>query len=191
MGPGDEAEIINFSDEVYVDQPFTSDKSLLKAAIGKYYGDSTALFDAVYQSISDAAPRTGRKAVVAITDGGENYSYYHPWPSGLQDCCDLATSLNVPVYTIGLAGAGLDEPTIQALACAGGTYTWAATSDDLKKIYEGISERLANQVRIEYLSPYPYDTTPDTEREVWVYLTNYPPYTDSGDIEIYYTTYWK
>jgi VWFA-related protein len=186
MNPGDLAEVINFSSSVYVDQPFTSDKSLLKAAITKYIGSSTALYDAVYKSIQDASGQSGRKAVISMTDGCENASSH-----SLTDIANLSSTALVPVYTIGLGGL-CENVLIQMASDTGGVYYPAPSSSDLLTIYQKISKSLSNQIRICYISPLPLDLTPDVEREVWVYLTNYPPLTHDGiDIQIYHTTYWK
>jgi len=150
MQPGDSAEVINFSSNVEVTQPFTSDKSLLNQAIvGHFIGSLTALYDAVYQAVADTAQRTGRRSVIAMTDGQDNDS-----SKTSADCVALAQSGGVPVFTIGLGG--VDETALRGLAeNTGGLFTVTSTSAELQRLYELISKQLESQIQISFISPDP------------------------------------
>jgi len=179
----DRGEVINFSSDVYVDQPFTSDKALLRAAIDRWYGYVTSLYDGVYQSIIDASAQPGRKAVIVMTDGWENDSYHH-----LDDIRSLAVTNFVPCYTIGLGDVDTTRLTNLADATGGVAY-FTPTSEDLTQIYRDIAIDLSTQIRITYVSPDPKSYDPPKVRHVYVHLTNYPPLTDFGDIIGFEATY--
>jgi hypothetical protein len=184
MYPDDQGEVINFSSEVYVSQSFTNDKALLHAAIDIDIENMTALIDAVWQSIYDAGQQTGRKAALIMTDGNENQSHLH----SMADVADLALTAGVPCYIIGLGD--VNTYILGALATAtGGTAWFTPDPDELENIYKKIGVGLATQLRITYVSCDPFDYEPDKTRHVFVYLTNYPPLTDNGDILAFEDTY--
>jgi hypothetical protein len=142
------------------------------------------LVDAVWQSIYDASQVTGRKAALIMTDGNENASYIH----SITDVAELAVNANVPCYIIGLGD--VDTYILGALADAtGGTAWFTPDPDELENIYKKIGVGLATQIRITYVSCDPFDYDPDKTRHVFVYLTNYPPLTDNGDILAFEETY--
>ena len=169
MSSSDRAEVISFANSVTVDQSFTSDKQALYIAIDSLQSDgATALYDGIWQGLDDTAEeRNSRKAVVALTDGGENSSYsYHGgsyW--GDPDNSLLiahAQGLNIPIYTIGLAGFNFtrekvvrDYSTTEADLeeigmTTGGDYFYAPSSDKLEKIYKEITQRLEQQYIITF-----------------------------------------
>jgi len=76
MDSADRAEVISFGDDATVDQSFTHNKqSLYNAIDGLYSGGATALYDANWLGLEDTANETNPcKAVIALTDGGENNS---------------------------------------------------------------------------------------------------------------------
>lgn len=170
MSSSDRAEIISFASYVKVDQPFTSDTQALKDAIEDLstYG-GTALYDGIWQGLDDTAEETNyRKAVVALTDGGENssYSYHGGGYWGDPDNSLLiahAKSLNIPVYTIGLQGYDFtrekvvrsyttSEADLQEIAKeTGGEYFYVPTSTDLEDIYQKITQRIEQQYIITFI----------------------------------------
>jgi von Willebrand factor type A domain len=71
----DRVKVISFDDEVRELNEFTSDKTVLKAAINKTRpGKGTRLYDAMDLALSIARPIQGRKAIVMFTDGVDFYS---------------------------------------------------------------------------------------------------------------------
>ena len=170
MGASDRAEVISFADYVRVDQAFTSDKqALINAIKGLYSGGMTSLYDGIWQGLDDTAEETNpRKAVVALTDGGENYSssYHGGGYWGDPDNSLLiahAQSLNIPVYTIGLQGYDFtrekvvrsyttSEADLMEIATAtGGEYFYAPTSTELGDIYQKITQRIEQQYIITFI----------------------------------------
>ena len=75
--PQDEVFVVNFSDEFFLDQPFTNKINLLQSALEKYETrGGTALYDAVVAS-ADELKRHGKlqkKILFVVTDGEDDAS---------------------------------------------------------------------------------------------------------------------
>ena len=150
MGSNDKAAVISFSSDVRVDQPFTSDKSLLINAINSLTsGGFTAMYDAVIKAVNQTNTQTGRKAIILMTDGADNAS-----SSSLQDAINTAVQSNIPVFTIGL-GLTAEQDLQQIADSTGGRYYYAPSSSDLQQIYQLISQQLQNQYKITYTTHNP------------------------------------
>ena len=135
---GDEAEIIKFSDDFDVVQAFTSDKDLLKAAISSAYPDGvTDFYDAVYQAVDDAAASSkDRRAVIVITDGGNDPSTYT-----LAQVISNANAKGVPIFTVGIDQINSAILT-QMADDTGGQFYEATTTDNLRTIYQQLANVL-------------------------------------------------
>ncbi len=99
--PEDEAFVVNFSDEAYIDQEFTSNVNKLRDGLGHIESrGGTALYDAVVASadklVADA--KRPKQVLVLITDGEDNASTLT-----LDQTIRRVQELSGPViYTIGL-----------------------------------------------------------------------------------------
>jgi Ca-activated chloride channel family protein len=99
--PEDEAFVVNFSDEAYIDQEFTSDVNKLRDGLSHIESrGGTALYDAVVASadklVSDA--KRPKQVLVIITDGEDNASTLT-----LEQTIRRVQQLSGPViYSIGL-----------------------------------------------------------------------------------------
>jgi len=99
--PQDEAFVVNFSDEAFIDQEFTSDVNKLRDGLGHIESrGGTALYDAVVASadklVADA--KRPKQVIVLITDGEDNASTI-----SLEQTIRRVQQLSGPViYTIGL-----------------------------------------------------------------------------------------
>lgn len=99
--PADEAFLVDFSDEAYIDQDFTSDSEKLRAGLSyvKTAG-GTAIYDAVVAS-SDYLSRNAKhpkQVLLIITDGDDNAS-----GSTLEEAIRRVQELDGPViYCVGL-----------------------------------------------------------------------------------------
>ena len=163
----DSGEIIKFSAQIQITQEFTDDKNTLIDAIEQSPGvppASTRLYDTIYRAISDTAEQTGRKAVIALTDGDDTLSV-----KTLDDVVDYAVNNDVPVFTIGL-DQEIDVNNLKIIAeQTGGAYYESPTSDDLIDIYEALSVILKNQYLVTYEnSVCDPDNYNDTGHEVLV-----------------------
>ncbi|MCD6163420.1 MAG: VWA domain-containing protein [candidate division Zixibacteria bacterium] len=177
----DRVAIVTFGNCFNVVQDFTSDKTLLHSKINSITsGGWTAVFDGIWKGVELTTTELGSKAVIAISDGMENYSqlcggsetpdglwigpppywwWQHgtPDPDGWEDdstiICDLANTSGIPVYTISLGSSFDPQYLIHISAATGGSYYHAPTGDDIEFIYEDIKYRMCSRYYICYDSP--------------------------------------
>jgi len=99
--PNDEAFVVNFSDEAFIDQDFTSDVAKLRDGLSHIESrGGTALYDAVVASADKLAADAHRpkQVLIIITDGEDNASTLN-----LEQTIRRVQALSGPViYTIGL-----------------------------------------------------------------------------------------
>jgi len=161
MHPGDFAAIIKFNrsnpDKASLVQPFTKidggagTSALISAVMAPYPGNGTNLLDAINlainQFLTPPVPLpTGPKAVIAISDGGDNSSVL-PEPNVEH----FAAENSIPVFTIGV-GTILNPDLLSRLAVlTGGDYLPAPSDSAIAAAYVTISELLNN----EYLLTIP------------------------------------
>jgi Ca-activated chloride channel family protein len=156
LGANDEAEIIKFAEQILVAQDFTSNQTLLTDAINSSanIGENTALYDAIVKAVDDEALRTkNRKAVIVITDGmDDDGTHTHQLSTHtLNDVITDANNNSIPIFTIGL-GSQINLAVLQQIADdTGGQYFGAATSDNLRTIYQQLADVLFNH---QYILTY-------------------------------------
>jgi Ca-activated chloride channel family protein len=160
MRPGDFTGVIAFDTEVTIIQPLTDDQETLVAAIESIEtGSDTALYDALHAAADMLKEVSGRKAIIAVTDGMNTAG-----ARTLDETLTMVDEEGVSVYTIGLgdpelgtsAYAGIDEETLQAIAQeSNGIYQFAPDPEDLSDLYETLSYRLQNEYKLTYESPTP------------------------------------
>jgi Ca-activated chloride channel family protein len=160
MRPGDFTGVIAFDTEVTIVQPLTDDQETLVAAIESIeIGSDTALYDALHTAADMLKEVSGRKAIIAVTDG-MNTAGAHT----LDETLTMVDEEGVSVYTIGLgdpelgtsAYAGIDEETLKAIAEeSNGIYQFTPDPEDLSDLYETLSYRLQNEYKLTYESPTP------------------------------------
>ncbi len=158
LGGEDRFTVIGFAREVKV-LSSSGDKAQAKSAIsGTVARGDTALFDAVYESVSKLKEVKGRKAVILLSDGvDDNGEGKQLSKHSIEDGLALARQVNVPVYTVGL-GAEIDESTLKKIAAdTGGKFYSAPKSSDLKQLYDNIGRQLLGQYSIQYTSNLPAD----------------------------------
>lgn len=155
----DSVGVVGFSRTVQVIAPFGSQRGVAKSAISTLQarGD-TALYDALYSSLESAKTKSGRRAVILLSDGvdddgtGKQLSRH-----SLEDVITLAKQLNVPVFTIGL-GNEIDQSILSRVASeSGGDYFAAPTAEDLAALYGKLGKQLTGQYHISYTSNLPAD----------------------------------
>ncbi|MEW6756902.1 MAG: VWA domain-containing protein [Acidobacteriota bacterium] len=146
LGTGDQGALYGFTSSVDLVQDFTADQPTLLSSLAAYpyKGGATAFYDSVYQSLSNTAARTGRKAVVAMTDGEDNSSAHTQ-----AELIAYAQSLGIPVFTIGFGSA--DALVLEAIATqTGGRYYASASSANLQQILTDIGNVINNQYVLTY-----------------------------------------
>jgi VWFA-related protein len=152
--PDDETFIVNFSDEAFLDQDFTSNIGLLEKALS-HVGSSggTALYDALIASANHLAEDGTRRkqAILIVTDGEDNSS-----SATLQDAVRRIQKLNGPiVYSIGLlygqGGTDKAKKALQTLSDQTGGIAFFPKSLDQ---VDSIAKRVARDIRQQYIIGY-------------------------------------
>jgi len=132
MAANDKGAVISFESDVVVNQAFTIDKMALHNAINSLVvGNMTSHYDAIVEAVNQCNTQSGRKAIVSLTDGNDNDSYYT-----IDNCIAAAKSAGVPVFTIGLGNQINESALIRIATETGVRYYHAPTSADLQQIYQ-------------------------------------------------------
>lgn len=146
---GSRVAVVAFSSEVRLACPFTDDRDRVLAAVDALEAEGgTRYYDAVAAALELLAEESGRRAVLAMTDGRDTMSHLATPDSVVAE----ARRLNLPVHTLGL-GDDLDAATraLRRLAAATrGQHYAAADADQLRTIYEEIARRLGSTYRLAY-----------------------------------------
>jgi len=164
LGPRDLAQIIDFDTRPEILQSFTNDKSALELAVRKtQVGGSTALYNALYIALTElkhvraaAAADIRRQAIIVLSDGEDTSSLI-----GYEEVLDSAKRSEVSVYAVGLRNKR-DHPSgdfneaeyvLRTLSQeTGGRVFYVDDVSQLPGIYQQISDELANQYLIGYVS---------------------------------------
>jgi len=151
--PHDEVFVVNFSDEYYLDQPFTSKINLLQDALEKYETrGGTALYDAIVAS-ADELKKHGKlqkKILFVVTDGEDDASR-----ESLEQAVRRLQEENGPtVYTIGLLGEERQRRARRALETiserTGGLAFFPRTLDEVDSISSSVARDIRNQYTLGY-----------------------------------------
>src|SRR5271170_4425595 len=159
----DEAFIVNFSDEAYIDQDFTSDIGRLRDGLAHIDSKGgTALYDAVVASADQLAKGAKRpkQVLLIVTDGEDNASSLN-----LEQTIRRVQDLQGPVvYSIGLlfgdSGGGREahraKRALQLLSSeTGGIAYFPKSLDNVDQICAEVAHDIRNQYTIGYHSTKP------------------------------------
>lgn len=151
--PQDEIFVVNFSQNYYLDQDFTSDVNLLQAALHQVSTKgSTALYDAIVASAVHLRnnPHLDKKVLLVITDGQDNMSQ-----ETLQEATRQLQKANGPtIYAVGLLGSGINSSGRDALQrLADGTGGAAFFPEGLDQV-NSITRAIAHDIRSQYIVAY-------------------------------------
>jgi VWFA-related protein len=160
--PSDEVFIVNFNDEYYLDQDFTSNIGKLKAGLEKIEArGGTALYDAVVASADHLKKeaKLEKKIILVVTDGDDNES-----GESLEQAVRRLQAENGPtVYTIGILEKE-EHPKHAKRALqimserTGGIAFFPNTLDEV----DAISRTVAHDIRTQYTIGYK-PTTPKSQ----------------------------
>jgi VWFA-related protein len=152
--PEDEVFIVNFNDEYWLDQDFTSSISRLREALEKIDSrGGTALYDAVIAS-ADHLAKNGikdKKVLVVVTDGEDNASR-----ESLERTIRMLQDEHGPVvYTIGILGddheAHRAKRALTQLAVeTGGIYYFPKNASEVDEISRAVAHDIRNQYILGY-----------------------------------------
>jgi VWFA-related protein len=161
--PQDEAFVVNFSDEAYIDQEFTSDVNKLRDGLSHIESrGGTALYDAVVASadklVADA--KRPKQVLILITDGEDNASSLTLEPT-IRRVQDLSGPV---IYSIGLLFG--DEQTRSEVRHArralemlstetGGMAFFPKSIEQIDQIAAEVARDIRNQYTLGYRSTKP------------------------------------
>ena len=166
MRKEDVTEVIDFDSQVRILQGFTNDVAALEKAIrGTDVNGSTSLYNAIYISLKELkkakanSPEEIRRQAIVVLSDGDDTSSLVPY----EEVLDLAKRSETAIYAIGLRPVGAyrsefkeAEFVLKQLSQeTGGRAYFVTTASELSKIYEQISEELANQYSLAYSSRNP------------------------------------
>jgi len=151
--PQDQVFVVNFNDEYYLDQPFTSDINKLREALEKVQArGGTALYDAIVASADymKKNARLQKKVLFVVTDGEDNASR-----ESLEESVRRLQEENGPtVYAIGLLGEEKARRARRALETlaqrTGGIAFLPRTLDEVDEISRTVAHDIRNQYTIGY-----------------------------------------
>jgi Ca-activated chloride channel homolog len=151
--PRDETFVVNFSQDSYLDQDFTSNIDLLQQALQRVSNKgSTALYDAIVASAIHLKNdnRVERRIILVITDGRDNASQ-----QTLAEAMRHLQGENGPtLYAIGLLGDELqqsDSGALKSLAEAtGGAAYFPKSLNEVDDIAHTIARDIHSQYTIAY-----------------------------------------
>ena len=164
--PQDQVFVVNFNDEYYLDQGFTSDINKLREALEKVEArGGTALYDAIVASADyeKKQARLQKKVLFVVTDGEDNASR-----ESLEEAVRRLQEENGPtVYAIGLLGEEKARRARRALETlaehTGGICFLPKTIDEVDEISRTVAHDIRNQYTIGY--------KPSTPKSVGGYRT--------------------
>ncbi len=164
--PQDEVFVVNFNDEYFLDQDFTSDIKKLKEALEKYETrGGTALYDAVVASGDQLRKnaRLEKKVLFVVTDGEDDESR-----ESLEEAVrKLQQENGATVYAIGVMEKDSPRRARRALQVmaerTGGIAFFPKTLEEV----DSISKTIARDIRNQYTMGY----KPTTPRSVGGYRT--------------------
>lgn len=146
---GSRVAVIAFSSEVELICPFTSNPARVREAVEDLEANGgTRYFDAVVSAIDLLSEETGRRAVLALTDGMDTESRQATLPTAIA----RARKLGVPVHTLGFGqDQSINVRALKMLATeTRGQHYLARDADQLRKIYEEIAQKLGSSYSLTY-----------------------------------------
>ena len=151
--PDDEVFIVNFNDEYYLDQDFTSNLTQLKEGLEKVDSrGGTALYDAVVASADHLKKnaKLDKRVILVVTDGEDNASR-----ESLEQAIRRLEAEDGPtVYTIGILGEERQKRARRALeALADRTGGISFFPKDINEV-DSISREVAHDIRNQYTIVY-------------------------------------
>jgi VWFA-related protein len=155
-GRDDEYFLVEFSDAPRMLNGFTRSTDDIERALVNLAPKSwTALYDAVYRALTEMKhARNTRKALLVLSDGGDNYSRYSE-----AEMRSYVREADVCIYAIGLVSGGLlkrHSSLLRGLAEeTGGHFYPIENVNELPAVIEKISAAIRNSYVLGYHSTNP------------------------------------
>jgi Ca-activated chloride channel family protein len=155
--PEDQMFVVNFNESVSLGLPaairYTGSSNELESAIWRApAAGMTALYDAIVTGLQRMREGSrDRKALVVISDGGDNAS-----KTSLQEVLKLAEESSAMIYTIGIFDEDDPDRNTRALThlarATGGEAFFPDKLDEVVEICDSIARDIRNQYTIGYVS---------------------------------------
>lgn len=153
--PQDEAFIVNFNDDAYLDVPFTNDIKKMEEGLTRIDArGGTAMRDAISMSIDEmkAKARKDKKIIFLVTDGNDNTSAIT-----IERLIEKVRESEILVYAIALLNeeergeAKKAKRALEALASAsGGLVYYPKDLVDVEKLALDVAHEIRNQYVLAY-----------------------------------------
>lgn len=149
LKPRDKAFAVSFASRTRLDMPPTDDAEGVALALSglQAVGD-TALHDAVVHSLYYFRGMTGQRALVLLSDGDDNASWFK-----FDDALDYARRSGVAIYAIGFnvpGIGGLRRKLEQLSTETGGRVFYANKTEELPGVYAQIEKELRSRYLLTY-----------------------------------------
>jgi VWFA-related protein len=149
MPPGSRIAVVAFNSKVIRICPFTEEPAKVKAEVDKLTpADATRYYDAVADALDLIGKESGRRAILALTDGEDTFSQN----ADLEKVIVAARNAGVPIHTLGLGSEDeLASDDLRRLATeTRGQYFPARQADQLRGIYEELAKGLGQSYSLTY-----------------------------------------
>ena len=157
LTPRDAAFLVDFNTSPRLLVPFTARKELLLSALGSIAsGGSTALYDAVVFALYHFQGRSGRDAVILLTDGRDTASRF-----SFDDALKYIQKSGAIIYGMALNLGFMNmevKAKLQKMAEASGGRLFSISNEEIGASYDAIGRELRSQYHLVYVSTH---TGPD------------------------------
>ena len=149
MKQRDKAFAVSFASRTRLDMPPTDDVEGVAMALSSLQavGD-TALHDAIVHSLYYFRGMTGQRALVLLSDGDDNASYFN-----YKDVIEYARRSGVSIYTIGFSLpliGGIRSKLTELSTTTGGRLFTTDKAQELPAIYAQIEKELRSRYLVTY-----------------------------------------
>jgi Ca-activated chloride channel family protein len=148
---GSRVAVVAFGSTIDKICPFTDDFARVQATVNALKpAGATRYYDAVAESLELLNHESGRRAVLAMTDGEDTFSQ----TATLETVISAARRLGLPVHTLGLGSEDeIESNALRQLAdSTRGQYYPARQAEQLRTIYEELAQRLRSSYTLVYRS---------------------------------------
>jgi Ca-activated chloride channel family protein len=154
LEPGDRGRIGTFGAEVALNPWLTGDKRILHRVVHEelWPGGGTPLWNAVYAGMQSLDRETGRRVVLALTDGQSTEGLPGLKGSSRQSR-NKAEDDGFMVYAIGVEGSPLDQEITSLADRTGGGHFKLEAGADLSATFLRVVEELRHQYLIGFTPP--------------------------------------
>ena len=155
LRPEDSLALVMFSDQSVLVHDFTTARETTTKMIGTYTASGgTALYDALWDSLTRMQRVEGRRAVVVMSDGRDedNPGTAPGSVRTVDEVLNLIRQANATIFTIGL-GPQVDRPFLERLAeLSGGESYFPVVVESLRDEFQSVVGNLRRRYVVSYTS---------------------------------------